>query len=324
MPNDTSTLNGALMELGETMADNLTAMGVTASASDGLTTLAEKILDIPSGGGSCCKIEFSESEYTAIGGSATLEIYLQENYAPKTGATVTVTGSDSSSYTGLTNSQGVASVTVSNISSLTTFTASYSNVSAQCTVDIQSYLFYDDCSSSSRLSEYGSSISLTGGRVSTLTYDSTENAYYFNRRTNGDAFTGFKLPISATDNIRISLKAKLTNTSAYCQLGIWESSSSSVYEFIRIRGDKILDGFKNNTNSSIGSNSNVANFTTDYYTLEISYDGGERTVRVLDSNNTELKVWTVTIQTYTSPELYLAQNNNSDGAYIKEIKVENL
>ena len=32
------------MELGETMADNLVAKGVTASASDGLTTLAGKIL----------------------------------------------------------------------------------------------------------------------------------------------------------------------------------------------------------------------------------------------------------------------------------------
>ena len=45
---DTSTLNGSLEQLGITMADNLVAMGVRgASASDGLTTLAGKILDIP-------------------------------------------------------------------------------------------------------------------------------------------------------------------------------------------------------------------------------------------------------------------------------------
>lgn len=50
MPNDTTTLNGSLMELGETLATNLTTKGVTgASASDGLTTLAGKILNIPSG-----------------------------------------------------------------------------------------------------------------------------------------------------------------------------------------------------------------------------------------------------------------------------------
>ena len=46
MTNDIATLNGALTELGETMADNLNTMGVNASASDGLTTLANKILDI--------------------------------------------------------------------------------------------------------------------------------------------------------------------------------------------------------------------------------------------------------------------------------------
>ena len=44
---DKNTLNGALMKLGETMAGNLEAMGVTdASPDDGLTTLAGRILDV--------------------------------------------------------------------------------------------------------------------------------------------------------------------------------------------------------------------------------------------------------------------------------------
>ena len=51
MVNDTTTLNGALAELGETMAANITTKGVSASASDGLTTLAGKILQITGGGG---------------------------------------------------------------------------------------------------------------------------------------------------------------------------------------------------------------------------------------------------------------------------------
>ena len=55
--NDTTTLNGSLAELGETMAANLVTKGVTgATASDGLTTLAGKILNIPSGGGGCTKL----------------------------------------------------------------------------------------------------------------------------------------------------------------------------------------------------------------------------------------------------------------------------
>ena len=46
MTNNTDTLNGALQELGETMADNLTTMGVPSTYDEGLTTLAQKILSI--------------------------------------------------------------------------------------------------------------------------------------------------------------------------------------------------------------------------------------------------------------------------------------
>ena len=49
--NDITTLNGSLMELGENLATNISAKGVSASASDGLTTLASKILQIQTGGG---------------------------------------------------------------------------------------------------------------------------------------------------------------------------------------------------------------------------------------------------------------------------------
>lgn len=47
MTNDTTTLNGALAELGETLASNINNKGVTASANDGLTTLANKVSNIP-------------------------------------------------------------------------------------------------------------------------------------------------------------------------------------------------------------------------------------------------------------------------------------
>ena len=57
MTNDTTTLNGALSELGETLASNITAKGVSASASDGLTTLANKVLQITGGGGSTTLFE---------------------------------------------------------------------------------------------------------------------------------------------------------------------------------------------------------------------------------------------------------------------------
>lgn len=175
------------------MADNLQTMGVSdALASDGLTTLANKILDIQTGG-SCYHIEFSEASYTAIGGSATLEIYLQESYAPKSGASVTVTGSDGSVYNGITNSQGIASVTVSNVSTATTFTASYSNVSDTCQVIVSSYIFYDDASVDHSSTLFGNHISLRNSGTATVGYNA--NGYYTltNTRNSAEAFIEFPL-----------------------------------------------------------------------------------------------------------------------------------
>ena len=48
------SLMSELEDLGELMATNITAKGVTASASDGLTTLAGKISQISTGGGGGC------------------------------------------------------------------------------------------------------------------------------------------------------------------------------------------------------------------------------------------------------------------------------
>ena len=229
-------------------------------------------------------------------------------------------------YTCLTDNNGIATVTVSNVSVLTTFTASYSNVSAQCTVTVPSYLFYDDCSSSSRLSEYGSYVSLFGTMGNgTITYNSTENAYSIAKTTSADRFVGFKLPITATDKIKITCKVKLTSTSPYNQIGIGIQQSTSKYEFIRIRGDKYFDGFKNNTNSSIGSNTNVASFNSAYYYLEISYDGSSRLARVYDNSMSLVKEWNLSsVQSYDTPSFYLAINTNSTNSYVKEIKVESL
>ena len=51
MVNDTTTLNGSLQQLGETLATNISSKGVSASANDGLTTLASKVSQIQTGGG---------------------------------------------------------------------------------------------------------------------------------------------------------------------------------------------------------------------------------------------------------------------------------
>lgn len=78
MVNDTATLNGSLQQLGETLATNISSKGVSASASDGLTTLASKVSQIQTGGGTS----------NVIQGTFT------------TGSTRNTTGSVSLSYTG--------------------------------------------------------------------------------------------------------------------------------------------------------------------------------------------------------------------------------
>lgn len=69
MVNDTTTLNGSLMELGETLAQNLTTKGVQSSASEGLTTLTGKILQIPSGSGGITNIVKGSFTTGSTGGS---------------------------------------------------------------------------------------------------------------------------------------------------------------------------------------------------------------------------------------------------------------
>ena len=163
MTNDTSTLNGALLEMKDQLIYELGQKGVTAtySSSTGLLGLIEKIGDIHS-----YKIDFAESSYTATGGSATISCTLYEDYVLKSGATVSFTGSDSSSYSGITNNSGVASVTVSNLSSDTVFTCSFANVSDTCTVTVPAPSYSLVFSQSTYYADFGDvevSCTLTSG-----------------------------------------------------------------------------------------------------------------------------------------------------------------
>ena len=75
MVNDTTTLNGALSELGEVMAANLVTKGVTgATASDGLTTLAGKILNVPTGGGASNVVQGSFTTGSTGGSTGSISL----------------------------------------------------------------------------------------------------------------------------------------------------------------------------------------------------------------------------------------------------------
>lgn len=139
---DTNTLNGALEQLGITMASNLVTKGVSgATASDGLTTLAGKILNVPSGGGvSLTTSILLTSDKVSTEDDATLTCLLSAEYNDPTSAdmdmkgviknaTVTIKdGNDNTIGTCITDSDGIGTYNVS-ISSTTTFYATFAGTS---------------------------------------------------------------------------------------------------------------------------------------------------------------------------------------------------
>ena len=156
-------------------------------------------------------LAFSAASYVATGGSATLECTLLDNNVPVEGATISVSGSDSSLYTGITNTNGIATVTVTGISGTVTFTGSYSNVSDTCSVIVSQHLFYDACDSSSGLSQYGTSECVRGTNATiTMTYDSTENAYKVQGSGNYHAFVPIPV-LDDEDGYTISMELKGQN-----------------------------------------------------------------------------------------------------------------
>ena len=323
MTNDTTTLNGALAELGETMASNLVTKGVQASASDGLTTLAGKILDIQTGGGSCYHIEFSEASYTAEGGSATVTIYLQANYEPLANATITLSDG-SSQYSCITNNSGVASYTFSNLVSNLSITASYSNVSDTCTVNVVTYYFIDDCSSSTHISEYSPTIRISNNNTNTatLSYNSSENAYQIYRSSSYDAFYGFTIPNTlGADNIRIVCKAKLTGASGYTQfhIGICDSTyinTSGNWDSIRIRADgQFIQAMHNNSQEYLTANTGYS-VKDNYAYLELVKQGTNLTGKLYDLNMNQLASLSWTGNSYSNPYFFIGENTGSQSSYV--------
>ena len=109
---DINTLNGSLEQLGITMADNLVTMGVSdADPSDGLTTLAGKILQIspiPVPASISLTADKSILSYTDSQSATLSATVLDSNDDPVEGATVEFFNGGTSMGTASTNSSGVA------------------------------------------------------------------------------------------------------------------------------------------------------------------------------------------------------------------------
>lgn len=221
MTNDTTTLNGALRELGETMAANLTTQGVASTWDEGLTTLAGKILDIQGGGsgydgisltGDKSILSAADSEYVTL----TAQLMNGQSSAAVSGETVSFKvykASDDTlidTLTDDTNSSGVA--TVSYYGEGTGDIYIKSNVGSVLSDPylVEDCIIYDNATGDKK-SKYSYS------NVSSLTFNSD---HYEVVTTTTNSSSNYYAPIYIADmadlpgNYEISLDYKLTTTSA--------------------------------------------------------------------------------------------------------------
>ena len=168
MSNDTSTLNGSLLEMKDQLIYELGQKGVTASydSSTGLLGLIGEISNIQTGG-SCYHIELDQTSYTTTG-SLTVSATLQNQYQPYANQTVTFTGG-TSTVTAITDSNGVATATVT-FSASGTLTATYSNVSDTASVTIQNIIFDDSTEYTQTLTPSGDT---RGNIIPTFNFDAS-------------------------------------------------------------------------------------------------------------------------------------------------------
>ena len=452
--NNTNTLNGALMELAETIADNLTTKGVTASPNDGLTTLANKVLnisnsggsgssncitfsfdgdsvlgenipsdkfyfieltngtvdyldseinhaseqcdddviiycgdlsdyedaldaimeydfpseyyaDVPNGylqlvgtleypngtlsyncqngggSGSCYKVEFtSDCDDESSGSDATLYVFARYQYQPLTNTQLTLTGSDNSSYTATTDSNGIATFNVS-MSANTTYTCTYQGSTDTIAVEYSQYLFYDACSSSSKLSKYGSPVTIYNSSISgtpTLEYNSTENAYQIYGTTYND-YLIYPIPkLTGKDNFTFQAEIKVNNSTSYPYLGLGvmpsESNLTSTYAdhfyIYRYNASQVYAyAYKRRrTSSSSLSSGRVTHAPTNWMRIRIVFNSsGGYTCYWEELDGTNLKTYTGTISTSTKSDrhygIYIrCGNSTSYKGYIRNIKAE--
>ena len=247
MVNDTNTLNGSLAQLGETLASNITSKGVSASASDGLTTLANKVLQI-------------------------------------SGDTPTPT----------------------------------------------TVLFEDACSSSSGLSDYGSSVAVRGSNATmSMTYDSTENAYKCQGSNNYYAMIPIPI-LNDEDKFKIEADFKGQSVSAnaigFCLDNRNDTTSTSYAIWIESLNKVVGKQFTLNTDGTVNQHTGLSLSASNWYHMELVIDEGVLTGKLYDGD-TVLVTDTASLVVNNSQVgiFLLTQNGTTNStAYVKNIKATTL
>ena len=323
---------GDILEVKST--SDFTLYGATlSSGTDTVYGASSSVFVLNSTNSHDYSLSFGSASYTATGGSCTVTVTLTDDSTPVENATISVTGGTGGSGSGTTNSSGVASINVTGITASGNLTASFSGVTATASVTYVSYLFYDDCSVDNT-SQYSTNVRI--GSVTnnaTLTFDSTETAYYTTITTTQDSWYGWVIPNTrGEDNIKITCNVKLASNSAYnqfiigCADNIAQSSSSGTIDQYRIRADNKADYLHNSGNEVSGS-SKTTSVQNVYVYVVFEKSGNTITGSTYNSSNTLLSTYTYSnANSYTNPYFYMLINTNQSAnhSYIKNIKVESL
>lgn len=192
------------------------------------------------------------------------------------------------------------------------------------------YLINDDCTSSSKLSDYGSSIRLTDGQTSScaLSYDSTKNCYALSGSGNNISAVTLDA-LDGLDNVKVRVKFKLNGNSNYYQLilAVAPAKSNNVafaaarqmnytFQYLYDPGG----GTGPASDSHTVSDSRVDN----WHYLELTKSGTDLTLKIYDSSLTQLYSISKTID--SSYKYYLLGMNTERGytTWVGEILAESL
>ena len=297
--NNTSTLNGALQELGETMAANLTTMGVPSTYDEGLTTLAGKILNISPGPipasisltADKSILSYADSESATL--SATV---LDEDSQAVEGATVEFFNGSTSMGTSTTNSSGVATKSYSSSGAGDlSFTASIGSLVSESFV-IQDIYLYDELTSEKHTwSKLGTNCS----------YSFSSNGLYVKGTSGG---TYLKLDETLPSTYSIETEITGLESSGALKGGTFTCENT----FMQSTSSNILIATMNGAEQTVNQTYSVGD------TIKIEYDG---TNVKYYKNNSLLGSTGKGSGTYTG---FLIRNVVTSGITIKNLKIRSL
>lgn len=191
----------------------------------------------------------------------------------------------------------MATVTVTGVSSETTFTASYSHVSATCTVVVQSYLFWDEVTSD-RSSEYRNESLQSSTKTGYLSMSYNSNGYYTIQASNneGNHYAKFIPILDGEDNIRFSCEVATNTNNGGNRYGIIVGTDSYKNERYQItNGNLEHQTFLGNIETLLDTQSLGLSANT-WYKMEFVVQGTSYTFTLYDMSDNVLYTTSSTFQ----------------------------